>query len=87
VMEAAAQAEQRGWQMSQKAAVDATEELRANGVKIERIPREIEAALKRLGEKFSREWVSSVGTEANAIFTPYYFDGIYAPQAAQSPAK
>ncbi len=87
VMEAAIQAEQRGWQMSQKAAIDATEELRANGVKIERIPREIESALKRLGEKFSREWVSSVGTEANAIFTPYYFDGIYAPQVAQSPAK
>ncbi|MFM7332146.1 MAG: TRAP transporter substrate-binding protein [Brachymonas sp.] len=87
VMEAAAQAEQRGWQMSQKAAIDAAEELRANGVKIERIPREIESALKRLGEKFSREWVSSVGNDATAIFTPYYFDGIPAPVAAQSTSK
>jgi TRAP-type transport system periplasmic protein len=87
VMLAAAQAEQRGWQLSQKAAFDSTEELRANGVKIERIPREIEVALKRLGEKFSREWVSSVGTDANAIFTPYYFDGISVPAAAQSIAK
>jgi TRAP-type transport system periplasmic protein len=87
VMDAAAQAEQRGWQMSQKAAADSTEELRANGVKIERIPREIETALKRLGEKFSREWVNSVGQDATAIFTPYYFDGISAPQIAQSPSK
>jgi TRAP-type transport system periplasmic protein len=87
VLEAAAQAEQRGWQMSQKAAADSTEELRANGVKIERIPREIETALKRLGEKFSREWVSSVGQDATAIFTPYYFDGISAVQTAQTPSK
>jgi TRAP-type transport system periplasmic protein len=87
VLEAAAQAEQRGWQLSQKAAADSTEELRANGVKIERIPREIETALKRLGEKFSREWVTGVGHEATAIFTPYYFDGIPAPQIAQSPSK
>lgn len=87
VLEAAAQAELRGWQMSQKAAIDATEELRANGVKIERIPREIETTLKRLGEKFSREWVSGVGTEANAIFTPYYFDGIPAPVATQTTSK
>jgi TRAP-type transport system periplasmic protein len=87
VMDAATQAEQRGWQMSQKAAADSTEELRANGVKIERIPREIEVALKRLGEKFSREWVTSVGQDATAIFTPYYFDGIPAPQIAQSQSK
>jgi TRAP-type transport system periplasmic protein len=87
VLGAAEQAEARGWQMSQKAAIDATEELRANGVKIERIPREIETTLKRLGEKFSREWVSGVGTEANAIFTPYYFDGIPAPVASQSTSK
>ncbi|MBS7807212.1 TRAP transporter substrate-binding protein [Variovorax sp. PCZ-1] len=87
VMDAAAQAEQRGWQMSQKAAADSTEELRANGVKIERIPREIDVALKRLGEKFSREWVTSVGQDATAIFTPYYFDGISGAQTAQSPSK
>ncbi len=87
VMDAAAQAEQRGWQMSQKAAADSTEELRANGVKIERIPREIEVALKRLGEKFSREWVTSVGNDATSIFTPYYFDGIPALVSAQTPSK
>jgi TRAP-type C4-dicarboxylate transport system substrate-binding protein len=79
VSELAAQAQQRGWAMSQEAAFNATEELRVNGVKIERIPREIELTLKRLGEKFSREWVTNVGYEANAIFTPYYLDGLSAP--------
>jgi TRAP-type transport system periplasmic protein len=87
VMEAAAVAEQRGWQLSQKAAADSTEELRANGVKIERIPRDMEASLKRLGEKFSREWVNSVGQDATAIYMPYYFDGISSAQAPQSPSK
>ena len=28
--------------------------------------------MKRLGERFSREWVRSVGSEANAIFVPHY---------------
>lgn len=87
MLEAAALAEQRGLQMSQKAAADSTEELRANGVKIERIPREIEMALKRLGEKFSREWVSSVGQEATEIFMPYYFEGIAPVAAVQTPSK
>lgn len=26
-----------------------------------------------MGEKFSREWVRTVGNEANDIFIPYYF--------------
>jgi TRAP-type transport system periplasmic protein len=87
VLEAASQAEQRGWVLSQKAAADSAQELRANGVKIERIPHDIEVALKRLGEKFSREWVSAVGQDATAIFTPYYFDGIPGAIAVQSTSK
>jgi TRAP-type transport system periplasmic protein len=87
VLLAAANAEKRGWEMSQKAAFDSTEELRANGVKIDRIPREIEGALKRLGEKFSREWVASVGQEATEIFMPYYFEGITPVAAVQTPSK
>jgi len=72
LMEAAGRAEQRGWEMSQQAASDALAEFRAHGVKIERIPRELEGEIQRMGEKFSREWVRSVGNEANSIFIPYY---------------
>jgi len=72
VLKAAADAEVRGWQASQALAASATEELRANGVKIERISPELDQEIKRMGEKFSREWIRSVGNEANDIFVPYY---------------
>lgn len=72
VVKAAADAENRGWSASQTLANSATDELRANGVKIERIPPDLEQDIKRMGEKFSREWVRSVGNEANDIFIPYY---------------
>ena len=72
VLKAADVAQANGWAMSQKAATDATNELRANGIKVDRIPYEVEIKLKRLGEKFSREWVRSVGNEASIIFVPYY---------------
>jgi TRAP-type transport system periplasmic protein len=72
VMTAADVAQTRGWAMSQVANIDATNDLRANGIKVDRIPRDLENKLKRLGEKFSREWVRSVGNEANTIFVPFY---------------
>ena len=72
VLKAAGDAETRGWAMSQALASSATEELRANGVKIERIPPDVDTEIKRMGEKLSREWVRSVGNEANTIFVPYY---------------
>jgi TRAP-type transport system periplasmic protein len=65
-------AQTRGWAMSQTANVDATNELKTNGIKVDRIPRDLENKLKRLGEKFSREWVRSVGNDANTIFVPFY---------------
>ena len=72
VLKVAGDAETRGWAASQALATSATEELRANGVKIERIPPDVDLEIKRMGEKFSREWVRSVGNEANTIFVPYY---------------
>ena len=46
--------------------------LRANGVKIERIPPDMDNDIRHMGENFSREWARSVGNEANDIFIPYY---------------
>lgn len=73
VTEAAAQAEARGWSVSEAVATESTLELQRQGMKVGRVPIEFEAELKRLGEKFSREWVQTVGGEANQIFVPYYF--------------
>lgn len=72
VLKAATDAEVRGWLASQALAMSATQELRKNGIRIERIPADMEQEIKRMGEKFSREWVRSVGNEANNIFVPYY---------------
>jgi TRAP-type C4-dicarboxylate transport system substrate-binding protein len=72
VMDAAASAEKRGWAASEKAAADSVEELRKHGMKIERVSSEFLADIKRMGERFSLEWVREVGNEANDIFIPYY---------------
>jgi TRAP-type C4-dicarboxylate transport system substrate-binding protein len=73
LMAAAAQAEERGWAMSQQVADASTQELANKGIKVGRVSPVFESEFKRLGERFSREWVQSVGNEANAIFVPYYF--------------
>ncbi len=72
VLAAAARAETRGIALSQAAAGGATEELKKNGMKVDPIPFELNRDLKRMGEKFSREWVTSVGNAANEVFIPYY---------------
>jgi TRAP-type C4-dicarboxylate transport system substrate-binding protein len=73
VTQAAQSAEARGWAMSEAIADESVGELQRKGIKVERAPAELDAELKRLGERFSREWVQSVGNEANKIFIPYYF--------------
>jgi TRAP-type C4-dicarboxylate transport system substrate-binding protein len=73
VIQAAARAETRGWAMSEAVATESAQELQRRGMKVDRVPATFDAELKRLGEKFSREWVRSVGNEANLIFGPYYF--------------
>jgi len=72
LLKAAAAAETRGWARSQAVMMESTNELRAHGIMVERVSGEFDHEIKRLGEKFSREWVRSVGNEANNIFIPYY---------------
>ncbi len=74
VLKAAADAEGRGWSTSEAVAQSATKELQANGIKVDRISAELESDLKRIGERFSRDWVRSVGHAASDIFVPYYFN-------------
>ncbi len=73
VTQAASEAEARGWALSESIAQESVSELQRKGIQVGRAPAELEAELKRLGERFSREWVQSVGNEANKIFIPYYF--------------
>jgi TRAP-type C4-dicarboxylate transport system substrate-binding protein len=72
VRRAALAAEARGWQASMAAALESVEELRRRGMKVERVSPEFDKEIKRLGERFSLEWIRDVGREANEIFVPYY---------------
>ena len=72
VSKAAQAAEARGWAASEKAAADSVEELRHRGMKVERSSSELLVDIKRLGERFSLEWIREVGPDANMIFIPYY---------------
>lgn len=74
VLKAAASAEQRGWVRSEAEARKAMQTLQNHGIKIDRLPFELEIELRRMGERFSREWVRTLGQQASAIFVPYYFD-------------
>ncbi|QRF57223.1 TRAP transporter substrate-binding protein [Variovorax paradoxus] len=69
---AAASAETRGWAASEAAAARSMNELRRNGMKIEAASFLFGRDLKRLGERFSREWIERVGASANDIFIPYF---------------
>lgn len=69
---AAAGAEVLGWAASEKAAQESLTTLRQNGIKIAALSMEFLIDLKRLGERFSLEWVQEIGTQANQIFIPYY---------------
>ena len=72
LLKVALQAEERGWRLSQQQETEATAELRRQGVHVEPLPLEFEQAFKRMGERFSIEWLRTVGNEANQIFIPYY---------------
>lgn len=72
VLEAARQAEPRGWAACEVAARESLDELRRQGMRVELPAPQLRRDLRRLGERFSLEWLRDVGPEANAIFIPYY---------------
>ena len=72
VLTAADAAETRGWAASEKAAAESMEELRKQGMNVEGMSFEFLRDIKRMGERFSLEWVREVGNEANDVFIPYY---------------
>jgi TRAP-type C4-dicarboxylate transport system substrate-binding protein len=72
LMESAAAAETNGWAASRAASVESINELRRNGMRTEPAPQLLHPVIRRLGERFSLEWLQSVGREANEVFVPFY---------------
>jgi len=72
VLEAASRAEAAGWEESERVAGNALAELRRNQMEVAPSPVDLRPYLRRFGERFAREWIESVGMQANSIFIPYY---------------
>ena len=47
-------------------------ELKRNGLKVELSPYLLRPVIRRLGERFSLEWLRDVGPEANEVFIPFF---------------
>ncbi len=71
---AAQAAEERGWALSRSQQAAADTELKARGMSVERPSRQLEEEIRRLGERFAREWVHAAGKAATDILVPYYFN-------------
>ncbi|MBL0728803.1 TRAP transporter substrate-binding protein [Piscinibacter sp. HJYY11] len=72
VLQAASAAEVAGWAASRVAAIESAQELRRHGLRTEPAPPLLQPVIRRLGERFSLEWLQSVGREANEVFVPFY---------------
>lgn len=68
----AARAEERGWAESARVASTTVQALARAGMKVEGPSAALLSDIKRLGERFSIEWVREVGPQANRLLIPYY---------------
>ena len=71
VLKAAAAAEQRGWKMSEQVDTDSIAILKANGVTIAPPSDSVKAALQKIGEQMTEEWLASAGADGKAIIDAY----------------
>ncbi|KEP70525.1 TRAP transporter substrate-binding protein [Thioclava sp. BHET1] len=71
VMEAAAKAETRGWEMSKKEAAEKTAEMKENGMKIVAPSPELEAGLKKIGAEMLTTWEAQASPEALKVLKAY----------------
>lgn len=72
LMAAAQAAQARGWQMSEDAAAAARQGLADRGMAVAPPTAILTREFKRLGEKFSLEWLRATDGAGNAIFLPYF---------------
>lgn len=71
VMDAAAAAEKRGWEMSQKEATEKTQVLGENGISIVEPSEVLKADLAKIGAQLLEEWQASASPEAKTIVESY----------------
>jgi TRAP-type C4-dicarboxylate transport system substrate-binding protein len=67
VLEAAAIAETRGWEMSQRREQEALQEIRQHGLQVVEPSEQLMSELRRVGDRMLEEWVQKAGAEGRAL--------------------
>jgi TRAP-type C4-dicarboxylate transport system substrate-binding protein len=67
VMKAAAAAEERGWQESEKTAKSTVETLAKNGMTVGPPSAQLKSDMKKVGDTITADWVKSAGADGQAI--------------------
>ena len=71
VLEAAAAAEKRGWKTSEDKNSWYLDQLRKNGMTVEKPSKELESGLKKIGVTMTQEWLEKAGPDGKAIIDAY----------------
>lgn len=71
VLEAAKEAETRGWDMSRQETENALQVLRDNGIEVTEPSPELAEGLQEIGETMTQEWVKSAGEQGEKILENY----------------
>lgn len=71
LLEAAADAETRGWEMSQQETTDAIAVLKENGITVTEPSEALAETLKEVGETMTEEWAERAGEQGQTILDAY----------------
>ena len=71
VLKAAADAEARGWKASEQVDTDSIKILKDNGVTVAPPSDSVKAALQKIGDTMTDEWLASAGADGKAIIDAY----------------
>jgi TRAP-type C4-dicarboxylate transport system substrate-binding protein len=71
VLKAAAQAEERGWKMSQDKTAWYVEQLKSHGMKVAPPGEALQTGLKGVGDQLTADWLKRAGSDGQAVIDAY----------------
>jgi len=71
VLKAAGDAEKRGWKTSEEKNGWYLEQLKKNGMTVEKPSKQLESDFKKIGQTMTQEWVKTAGPDGKAIIDAY----------------
>ena len=72
VLKQAAEAEQRGWRLSEQKDGEYLKELSAKGMKIDPVADGLKKELKSIGEQMTADWVKLAGADGKAVIDAFH---------------